>query len=556
MRAGPSLFLKMPDYDEPLLIESVHADDQAPSLAGVEGTEAADAVEASEASVSGQAEGSAAEGFLPSTKDIRTRFHAEMDADEAGVEDQTARIDEKVGNIPVLSQLVKGAAWADEEQTKFRDGGLRAAVDMGTGMIDQEQRQIDTELSPPSLEGVEQTAKNMAKDFDKPLDLRLAGQDPNIGGNALMNTSAGKAWQQGKYADALGQGAFQVGSFFMGGEVEEAGELPEVLPHPEPESFAPPDAAPDTEIPDTEPVPDTERDPVPDEPAPRAPEAPETQRSPVGRPRAPTPDPEVPEIDPPSYQPDSLPPTVPNRLLPGAPAPTPEIVPDIDAPPDTVPTDGPAVEPSPDTLPSASDPPPAGPPFDPDHVPRPGERAPWPPRGGASNPWGNRPVESPTLDRGRSEFGYYLSPEGTPLEQRALTPEYDEDAAEQMGLPPDADVGPHEYGVYGVKPGTNLFQSTVAPAYGKPGGSTQYFTGVDPENGIGPNLLDQTGDPIVRPDGTTVQPKIGPNGEEIPVPAVDRTGGPLSYQYGHSWKVEDIDPAERDAIEALEREQQ
>jgi hypothetical protein len=139
------------------------------------------------------------------------------------------------------------------------------------------------------------------------------------------------------------------------------------------------------------------------------------------------------------------------------------------------------------------------------------------------------------------------------MEQRALAPVYNPDAAEQMGLPPDTDLGPNEHNIYQPKPGTVLQESEVAPAYRKPGGGRQYFTGDDPDANTGPRVKDLDGEPIKRADGSTIEPTYDADGKEIRVHGVNRTGGPLSCRYGTEWKVDDIDPAERDAIEALER---
>jgi hypothetical protein len=91
-----------------------------------------------------------------------------------------------------------------------------------------------------------------------------------------------------------------------------------------------------------------------------------------------------------------------------------------------------------------------------------------------------------------------------------------------------------------------MLGSEVHPAYDEPGGGQQYFTGTKPRAFEGDMMDKLTGLPKERtlPDGRTV-----------PVHPVDRTGGPLSYQYGNDWKVDTMSPEEAEEIRRLEEQQ-
>src|SRR4029453_9597357 len=85
----------------------------------------------------------------------------------------------------------------------------------------------------------------------------------------------------------------------------------------------------------------------------------------------------------------------------------------------------------------------------------------WPPDGGFAGPRTQETLPVDTrIDRFGHEGGDYLSPEGTPFEQRALAPKSLKD----------------DYHVYKVVKPLPVESGGIAPAFDQPGGGVQYKT--------------------------------------------------------------------------------
>ncbi len=420
-----------------------------------------------------------------------------IDDYERSADEDAKKEVEAAGDNPILSPLAKADAWVHKETAEATGGFVRAGVNAVGGLATTSEH-IIADNRPIDLDDV----KRDLTDPDK-LAKDAGGDDERVheqAGEGVISPMA-KSWNEGRYGDAFGQLVFQGVMLATGGEAGETGE------------------AVDT----TQAVTTTTEETAGTTTATSEEVAPSTLRSPTG-PTAPSkPVPDVAVVDPPAQQ-DA------------AAAPDP-----AQAGPDAAAPDGAA----PKTLRSE---------FDPNKVPSPAEVAnrqvEYPPDGGADGPWQTKPVTGP-LDRFGYQGGRFMSPVGTPLEQRAIAPVYDPDAAELMGKPPDADVGPKNYEVYDVKPGTNLQTSQVAPAYAKPGGGVQVFTGTDPVANTGPRVADLNGEPNVYPDDPNQAKPVYKN-RALPN---DRSGGPLSFQYGTEWKVDTMSPEEAEEIRRLEEQQ-
>lgn len=83
----------------------------------------------------------------------------------------------------------------------------------------------------------------------------------------------------------------------------------------------------------------------------------------------------------------------------------------------------------------------------------------WPPNDGAAGEVTTTVLpEGTRIDRYGSDFGTYMSPEGTPYEMRSVAP----------------GTGQKPYSVFEVQSPLEVQSSEVAPWFGQPGGGIQY----------------------------------------------------------------------------------
>jgi hypothetical protein len=419
-----------------------------------------------------------------------------LNEDERRAKEQREQIDQDAGDTPVISQWAKASAWVDEKTTDFEDGAMRAATDLGTGTVKQignnaqglengYEHFTQYQLHPiDTAEKDYDAAKNeIAKEATPEKLAQDASDHPGEGAPEHVKQSIA----DGNWADAAGQTAVHVGVGAGAGPEGEEAQLAE-----------------------------TEET------------VPATMRSPTGPELPSTPTPEVSVVEPPPLQPNQ-------SINPEVPAP------DAAAESETG-------ELGPETYKSEDGS------FDKDHVTTPEEVAngqtQYPPNGGAMTPWRYKKLPE-YVERSRNkpfdgdgnyqpDYGKYPTTPNTPIETLALPPKYDPDAAQLMGLPPDAQVPPQEYGLYKTD-GSPMLQSKVHPAYGQPGGGEQYYTGENPRacprNDT--NMNDVTGSP---------KTKTLPDGTEIPVHPVERTGGKFTYVYGNDWQVGSMSQEEMDDI--------
>ncbi len=108
----------------------------------------------------------------------------------------------------------------------------------------------------------------------------------------------------------------------------------------------------------------------------------------------------------------------------------------------------------------------------------------WPSNGGFKGTPTNETLPVGTrIDRFGGEGGKYLSPEGTPFDQRALAPSSLND----------------NYNVYRVAKALPVQSGEIAPAFDQPGGGVQYKTGTSVSNLVKQGYLVPVGSPVPPP---------------------------------------------------------